>query len=115
LRGQRIGAITVTKKDATPWNQQDHDLIEEVATQAGLAIENIRLLDEATTRAKQEQVVGDLAFRFNQVLDIDSLLQTATRELGQLSGVEEISIILSEDSNLKIDDLHGNRREKGRR
>jgi GAF domain-containing protein len=98
LRGQKIGTVTVTKKDLAPWNQPDQDLIEEVATQAGLAIENIRLLDEATTRAKQEQLVGGLAFRFSQALDIDSLLQTAARELGQIPGVEEATVVLTQSS-----------------
>ena len=73
-------------------------MIDEVATQAGLAIENIRLLEDATARAKQEQLVGGLAFRFSQALDVDSLLQTATRELGQIPGVEEATIVLVQQS-----------------
>jgi hypothetical protein len=89
LRGQQIGKITLAKKDTAPLNQQDREMIDEVATQAGLAIENIRLLEDATARAKQEQLVGGLAFRFSQALDVDSLLQTASRELGQIPGVEE--------------------------
>jgi len=94
LRGQKIGKITLAKKDTAPLNQQDREMIDEVATQAGLAIENIRLLEDATARAKQEQLVGGLAFRFSQALDVDSLLQTATRELGQIPGVEEATIVL---------------------
>ena len=96
LRGQKIGNISISKKDGSPWNQQDQELITEVAIQAGLAIENIRLLDEATSRAKQEQLVGGLAFRFSQALDIDSLLQIAARELGQIPGVEETSVIITQ-------------------
>lgn len=95
LRGQKLGKITLTKKDTAPLNQQDREMIDEVATQAGLAIENIRLLEDATARAKQEQLVGGLAFRFSQALDVDSLLQTATRELGQIPGVEEATIVLT--------------------
>ena len=94
LRGQKIGRITLAKKDTAPLNQQDREMIDEVATQAGLAIENIRLLEDATARAKQEQLVGGLAFRFSQALDVDSLLQTATRELGQIPGVEEAAVVL---------------------
>ncbi len=96
LRGQQIGKITLAKKDTAPLNQQDREMIDEVATQAGLAIENIRLLEDATARAKQEQLVGGLAFRFSQALDVDSLLQTATRELGQIPGVEEATIVLTQ-------------------
>ncbi len=96
LRGQKIGKISVARKDETEWKKVDEDLIAEVASQVGLAVDNIRLLEEATQRAKQEQIVGEMALRFSQALDIDSLLQTATRELGQLPGVEEATVFIGE-------------------
>ena len=96
LRGQKIGTISIARKNSAEWSQPDEDMVAEVATQAGLAIDNIRLLEEATQRAKQEQIVGEMAFRFNQALDIDSLLQTATRELGQLPGVEEATVFIGD-------------------
>ena len=95
LRGQKIGTLSISRKGNTKWNKVDEDLITEVATQVGLAIDNIRLLEEATQRARQEQTVGDIATRFSQSLDIDSLLQTAARELGQLPDVSEVSVFIS--------------------
>ena len=82
----------------------------EVATQAGLAVDNIRLLEEATERAKQEQIVGELAFRFSQAVDIDSLLQTATREFGQLPGVEEATVYIGDFNTLTDSNAGPNRR-----
>ncbi len=96
LRGQTIGTITVARKDAMPWNQIDKDLINEVAYQTGLALENVRLVEEATQRARQEQTVGELAARFSQSLDLDSLLQTAARELGQVADVTEVSVFIGD-------------------
>jgi len=96
LRGHRIGNISISRKEGTVWNKVDEDLIFEVANQIGLAIDNIRLLEDATQRAKQEQTVGRLATRFGQSLDIDTLLQTAARELGQLPEVEEATVFISE-------------------
>jgi len=99
LRGQKIGSISLARRNNAHWNKLDEDLVLEVATQAGLAMDNIRLLEEATERAKQEQIVGELAFRFSQSLDIDSLLQTATREFGQMPGVEEATVYIGEIDN----------------
>lgn len=96
LRGQHIGTISIARKGNTPWSAQDEEMIREVAAQTGLAVDNIRLLEEATQRAKQEQIVGELAFRFSQALDMDSLLQTAARELGQLPGIEETSVYIGQ-------------------
>lgn len=94
LRGQQIGKLSIARKGNSRWRKADEDLIREVAGQVGLAIDNIRLLEDATERAKQEQMVGEIAFRFSQALDIDSLLQTAARELGQLPEVEAATVVI---------------------
>jgi GAF domain-containing protein len=96
LRGQKIGSISIARKGDTKWNKLDEDLLDEVASQVGLAVDNIRLLEEATQRAKQEQTVGKLASRFSQSLDLDALLQTAARELGQVPDVSEVSVFIGE-------------------
>lgn len=96
LRGQRIGVISLSRKEETPWSDIDRDMITEVAYQTGLAIDNVRLVEEATQRAKQEQTVGELASRFSQTMDIDTLLQTAARELGQVADVAEVSVFIGE-------------------
>lgn len=99
LRGQRIGSISVVRKSDAPINKSDEELIAEVANQAGLAIDNIRLLEEATQRARQEQIVGKLAGRFSQSLDVDALLQTAVREFAQLPDVAEVSIFVGKQGS----------------
>ena len=98
LRGQKIGNISIARKGDATWNKLDEDLIEEVANQVGLAVDNIRLLEEATQRARQEQTVGRLATRFSQSLDLDTLLQTAARELGQLPDVAEVSVVIGQQT-----------------
>lgn len=96
LRGQRIGTLSLARKDGAQWSELDRNMVQEVAYQAGLAIENVRLVEDATQRAGQEQLVGELAARFSQSMDIDSLLQTAARELGQIPNVAEVSMFLGE-------------------
>lgn len=96
LRGQNIGTISLARKNKTEWSEVDIDMVKEVAYQAGLAVDNVRLVEEATERARQEQTVGELAARFSQSADIDSLLQTAARELGQVADVAEVSVYIGE-------------------
>jgi GAF domain-containing protein len=96
LRGQEIGLISLARKDNAEWGKTDEELIREVAYQVGLAVDNLRLLEDAQQRAKQEQTIGELATRFSQSLDIDGLLQTAARELGQLPDVSEISVFIGQ-------------------
>lgn len=98
LRGRKIGSISIARKGNKKWGKLDASLLEEVAGQVGLAIDNIRLLEEATQRAKQEQTVGKLASQFSQSLDLDTLLQTAARELGQLPDVSEVSVLIGQQT-----------------
>lgn len=95
LRGQKIGTISIARKSNGAWSKLDKDMVDEVAGQVGLAVDNIRLLEDATRRARQEQTVGKLAARFSESLDLDALLQTAARELGQLPDVSEVSVVIS--------------------
>lgn len=96
LRGQKIGSISLARRGNAGWTDADKDMINEVAYQAGLAIDNLRLVEDATERASQEQTVGELASRFSQSSDIDSLLQIATRELGQVTDVAEVSVYIGQ-------------------
>lgn len=96
LRGQGIGSISLARKDDLGWSKIDEGLIQDVAYQVGLALDNLRLLEDAQQRAKQEQTLGELATRFSQSLDIDSLLQTAARELGQMPDVSEVSVFIGQ-------------------
>jgi len=115
LRGQKIGALSIARKGDTTWSALDQDFINEVATQVGLAVDNIRLLEDATQRAKQEQTVGRLATRFGQSFDLDTLLQTAARELGQLPDVAEVSVFIGEISNQEKTRANNNRGSRDKR
>jgi len=96
LRGRKIGNISIARKGEAKWSRLDEGLLAEVASQVRLAVDNIRLLEEATQRARQEQTVGKLAAQFSQSLDLDTLLQTAARELGQLPDVSEVSVFIGQ-------------------
>jgi GAF domain-containing protein/HAMP domain-containing protein len=103
LRGQRIGNITLSRKNDSPWGEEDRALATEVASQIGLALENARLLDEAQRRAAQEQAISDLAARLGRSVDPDSILQAAVRELHMLPNVEEVSVFISSSEESRTD------------
>jgi GAF domain-containing protein len=91
LRGQVIGVLNLrsSKEDIVPRTVAQ---IEEVADRLAMALENARLLEETQRRARREQMLGEMTTRFTQSLDMDTLLQAAVRELGQLPNVAEASV-----------------------
>jgi GAF domain-containing protein len=106
LRDQEIGSIELQRKDRLDWSQSERDLAQKVALQAALALDNSRLLEETRQHAVQEQTVNEISGRLNRSLDVDTLLQTAVRELASLPEVTEASVFINpsnEEKNQKAD------------
>jgi GAF domain-containing protein len=109
LRDQEIGSIEMQRKDRLDWSPSERDLAQKVALQAALALDNSRLLEETRQHAVQEQTVNEISGRLNRSLDVDTLLQTAVRELASLPEVTEASVFINpsnEEKNQKADLNH---------
>ena len=92
LRGQTIGSLAL--EGNTSWSGEQRLLVEAVANQAALALENARLLAETRRKAEQERLSAQLASRMWAAQDIDSILQTALLELAQALNASEAEIEL---------------------
>jgi GAF domain-containing protein len=93
LRGTTLGEVSL-KRDLTndPWTRDELNLVEDTMTQIAIALDNARLLDETRRSAEHEQTVSEISSRISRSIDIDSILRTAVRELGQLPNVTDASI-----------------------
>jgi GAF domain-containing protein len=95
LRGKEIGAISLWRKENdSAWTATDKEMIERIATQVVLAIENARLLEDSQRQAVREQTVNELSSHFSHSLDVDTLLQNAVREIHRLPQVSEVSVFI---------------------
>jgi len=96
LRGKTIGNIALKRTlSAATWVEAERDMVERVANQVALAVENARLLEESQRRAMREQKVNEFSNRFSRSLDVDALIQNAVRELHNLPQVSEVSVFIS--------------------
>jgi GAF domain-containing protein len=83
LRGEVIGALGLhDAKDGREWTVDEIALIEAIADQMSLAIENARLLEETQQRAERERLIADITTRVRAYMDLEGIMQTAVRELG---------------------------------
>ena len=93
IRGQNLGIIALRRDvEETPWSQEDLALVQDSINQIAIALDNARLLDETRRKADYEQTVGEISTRISRSIDVDSILRTAVRELGQLPNVKGASI-----------------------
>ena len=94
LRDQVIGQLEI-EKDTQEYSDDEIELVESISSQTAVALESARLLQESQRKASQEEKIVELTSKFSQAFNIDDILQTAVKELGQLPSISEVSIQLS--------------------
>jgi len=95
VRGQVIGVLDAVKPAGTgEWTDEERALLETLTDQLGVALDSARLYQETERRAAQERLVGEVTARMRQTLDVDAVLQTAVREIGESLGLYDLAIRL---------------------
>jgi GAF domain-containing protein len=107
LREQLIGSLSIERdKPLTP---EEQSLVDSVAMEAALALENVRLLEQSQRRAGQERLLSDIARQVRGTTDIDAILRYTVRELGQAlsassalirlgGGLEAVTAVISPEN-----------------
>ena len=92
LRDQVIGQLRLEGNQ--DWTEEERGLIESVATQAALAMENARLLEESQQLALRERLAAEITGKIWASPNTDFILQTAVKELGRALRADEATIEL---------------------
>jgi GAF domain-containing protein len=87
LRGEIIGALGLHEaENRRRWTDDEITLIEAVADQMALAIENARLFEQVQSRAARERLIREITDRVRGAVDVESILQTTVQEVGKALG-----------------------------
>lgn len=81
LRDQILGEIRIENPEA--WTPEQENLVNAVATQAAVALENARLVSESRQTALRERMLAEINSKIWSSATIDGILQTAAKELGR--------------------------------
>lgn len=98
LHGQNIGTIKLKRKNIEEWSEREKVLVEKIADQVALALENSRLVDEAQKNAAREQMIANISTRIRETLDIDAVARTAVSELQRVFDLKEAEIMIGSPS-----------------
>ncbi|MFL5030400.1 MAG: response regulator, partial [Xanthobacteraceae bacterium] len=98
-----IGAIAIYRKEVHPFADKQIDLVSSFASQAVIAIENVRLLNELRERTDELaqsvgelRALGEVSQAVNSTLDLETVLSTIVATAVQLSGTEAGAIYVNE-------------------
>ena len=95
MAGDRpLGVMTAGRgPGAAPFTEEDLSTLTDFATQAAVALEHARLLDEATRNAAQYQALLEVSGAVSSTLDVDRVLDLVVDRCRALLGVAAVGVM----------------------
>jgi signal transduction histidine kinase len=102
---QLVGAIGIFRQEVRPFTGKQVELVGSFASQAVIAIENVRLLNELRARTtelaqsvQELQALGEVSNAVNSTLDLETVLETIVAKAVQLSRTEAGAIYVFDET-----------------
>jgi len=90
-----LGAFALsTTRELRHWSEADIEVAKAAADQTGIAIRQARLYQTAAATSMREALVNKLSVAIRASLSLTSVLDTATRELGQALSASRVEVRL---------------------
>ena len=101
LRGTAYGNLYLTEKDSgSEFTQEDQELVELLASQAAVAIENARLYESATRWSRQLESLLEVSSAMAGETSVDRLLELIAERLHDLLEARLVTVALPSGSEL---------------
>ena len=99
-----VGSIAIYRQDVRPFTDKQSELVTNFASQAVIAIENVRLLNELRARTtelarsvEELRALGAVSQAINSSLDLETVLDTIVAKATQISGTEAGAIYVLDE------------------
>jgi signal transduction histidine kinase len=102
LRGVAYGNLYLTEKQHGEFTEQDEELVQLLAAQAAVAIENTRLYEAAMRWSQQLESLTEVGNALAAEIEIPRLLDLVARRLRELVRARIVAIALPVDGELEI-------------
>jgi GAF domain-containing protein/HAMP domain-containing protein len=93
--GNRVlGVLDVQENEVGGLAQADVDLLQSIASQVAIALQNARSFSETQQQAEREVLLGTISQKIRQTISVDEALQVTVRELGRVVGAPQTRVRL---------------------
>ena len=101
--GKAIGALTIQSRRQAAFSSDDIAVLQTMADQLAIAIENANLLRDMQARAEREQRVRAIAERIHRGTSAEDIMRSALAALNQMLGASRSVIRLGTQAALKAE------------
>ena len=102
LKHRVIGILDVQSERLNAFDSSDLTVVESLAHQAAIAIENARLFDAEQRRAEQFRVMSEVGQHMTSILDVDQLLTEIVSLIRDAFGYYLVDVALIESDELIV-------------
>jgi GAF domain-containing protein/HAMP domain-containing protein len=95
VRGETIGTFDVVDaRTDRQWHEDELTMLQTIAGEVALAIENARLIEQTQRTAQREKDIASAADKIHRAINLDAMLQTAVEEVMRIAGTTDVAIQL---------------------
>jgi uncharacterized membrane protein/putative methionine-R-sulfoxide reductase with GAF domain len=99
-----IGVLDMQSVQVGGFDEEDLTLMQSLADQIAVALENIQLIQHTEALAQRERLINLIGQKLEQATDVDEVLRVAVREAAVALKASRMAIQLGADSRQEADD-----------
>lgn len=107
LRGEAFGNLYLTDKVGGAFTAEDEQIAQTFASQAAVAVDNLRRFEAESRRAGELESVLEIARAVLGTLDVEALLPLVARRARRLMGADTVGFAVTDGDGLTFQYAHG--------
>lgn len=89
-----VGVLDVQQNVVDGLKREDVDLLQSIANQVAIALQNARSFTEAQRRAERESLISSINQKIQRATTMEDALKVTVRELGQVFGAKDTRVVI---------------------